>query len=279
MLLKEISRAIAMNREEIEKIDDMEMTPEIERELQCILNNQEARFEIDLRKQAQRLRIDLTFNISDEKEEGKNEKETPRNDLIDECTKKYSPRTAGLTEFDSRSRRKGLFDAIKSTAKDILKKEKEFQDQIVMAGTYKPVIDEKQIQKRHLAVLSRDTMEHRDGYQWFCPTCRNEITGYPPETCKVCGQKLRYEEDRRLIDAASLKSRVAENVLNADECARFYKAIDEEPTAYDEDQVVQQLKDRSTLARPVGWPKSYEIVTLQDAVEIVEGGGTDAERE
>lgn len=51
------------------------------------------------------------------------------------------------------------------------------------------------------------------------------------------------------------------------------------PTAYDPEKVVQQLEDRSTLSRPVGWPKSYEIVTLEDAIEIVEGGGTIIEQE
>ena len=35
------------------------------------------------------------------------------------------------------------------------------------------------------------------------------------------------------------------------------------------------MEDRSTLSRPVGWTKSYEIITLKDAVEIVKGGGTD----
>lgn len=51
---------------------------------------------------------------------------------------------------------------------------------------------------------------------------------------------------------------------------------DEQPTAYNPDEVVQQLKDRSTLSRPVGWSKSYEIVTLEDAIEIVKAGGADA---
>ena len=51
--------------------------------------------------------------------------------------------------------------------------------------------------------------------------------------------------------------------------------IDRIPTAYDPDKVVEQLKDRSTLSRPVGWTKSYEIITLKDAVEIVKGGGVD----
>lgn len=51
--------------------------------------------------------------------------------------------------------------------------------------------------------------------------------------------------------------------------------IDTEPTAYDPDKVVEQLEDRSTLSRPVGWTKSYEIITLKDAIEIVKGGGVD----
>ena len=49
--------------------------------------------------------------------------------------------------------------------------------------------------------------------------------------------------------------------------------VDEVPTAYDADKVVEQLSDRSTLSRPVGWSKSYEIVTLKDAIEIVKQGG------
>lgn len=51
------------------------------------------------------------------------------------------------------------------------------------------------------------------------------------------------------------------------------KLLEEVPADYDVDAVVQQLKDRSTLSRPVGWTKVYEIVTLDDAVEIVKGGG------
>ena len=49
--------------------------------------------------------------------------------------------------------------------------------------------------------------------------------------------------------------------------------IDEQSTAYDVDKVVKQLEDRSVLARPVGWSKAYEIVTLQDVIEIVKAGG------
>lgn len=55
----------------------------------------------------------------------------------------------------------------------------------------------------------------------------------------------------------------------------IHDTFNAQPTAYDPDKVVQQLEDRSTLSRPVGWTKSYEIITLKDAVEIVEGGGVD----
>lgn len=53
------------------------------------------------------------------------------------------------------------------------------------------------------------------------------------------------------------------------------RAVDEQPTAFDLDKVMEQLEDRSTLARPVGWSKAYEIIMLKDAIEIVKGGGVD----
>ena len=33
------------------------------------------------------------------------------------------------------------------------------------------------------------------------------------------------------------------------------RAVDEQPTAFDLDKVMEQLEDRSALARPVGWSK------------------------
>lgn len=51
--------------------------------------------------------------------------------------------------------------------------------------------------------------------------------------------------------------------------------IDEQPTAFDLDKVMEQLEDRSALARPVGWSKAYEIIMLKDAIEIIKGGGVD----
>lgn len=90
----------------------------------------------------------------------------------------------------------------------------------------------------------------------------------------------------RLIDADLLKRNITkwlkplkpdetETIELADILKSVVVEIDEQPTAFDVDKVVQQLEKRSTLAKPVGWTKSYEIVILNDAVEIVKGGGTE----
>lgn len=82
----------------------------------------------------------------------------------------------------------------------------------------------------------------------------------------------------RLIDADALKKDLKSVTLSngtlVNTNAVLY-LLEEYPTSYDVDKVVEQLEDRSTLSRPVGWTKSYEIITLKDAVEIVKGGGVD----
>ena len=75
----------------------------------------------------------------------------------------------------------------------------------------------------------------------------------------------------RLIDADNLQFNGRN--YNKSQMKAILDFIDSQPTAYDPDKVVEQLEDRSTLSRPVGWTKSYEIIMLKDAVEIVEGGG------
>lgn len=90
----------------------------------------------------------------------------------------------------------------------------------------------------------------------------------------------------RLIDADLLK----ENILKwlkpskpdetkmievTDALVSIMMEIDEQPTAFDVDKVVEQLEKRSALARPVGWSKAYEIIMLKDVIEIVKGGGTE----
>lgn len=84
----------------------------------------------------------------------------------------------------------------------------------------------------------------------------------------------------RLIDAdkskADLEKAISKNEdMDCLDFLRVASVIDAQPTAYDPDKVVAKLEDRSTLSRPVGWTKSYEIITLKDAVEIVKGGGVD----
>lgn len=79
----------------------------------------------------------------------------------------------------------------------------------------------------------------------------------------------------RLIDADAFERSVM--CSDAEDMQDVIYALRDYPTAYDPDKVVEQLEDRSTLSRPVGWTKSYEIITLKDAVEIVKGGGVDGE--
>ena len=80
----------------------------------------------------------------------------------------------------------------------------------------------------------------------------------------------------RLIEAVKILDNLSGMLKNMDDYDAVRKVINDMPTAYDVDAVVKQLEDRSTLSRPVGWTKSYEIVTLDDAIEIVKGGGVDA---
>lgn len=55
----------------------------------------------------------------------------------------------------------------------------------------------------------------------------------------------------------------------------FIDCVNKQPTAFDVEKVVEQLENRSALARPVGWSKAYEIIMLKDAIEIVKGGGVE----
>ena len=82
----------------------------------------------------------------------------------------------------------------------------------------------------------------------------------------------------RLIDADKIDfnevfvgaSEFAQDTRNAAQML-----IDNQPTAFDLDKVMEQLENRSALARPVGWSKAYEIIMLKDAIEIVKGGGVE----
>lgn len=82
----------------------------------------------------------------------------------------------------------------------------------------------------------------------------------------------------RLIDADLLKKNCKctgefEDYFKCVSLSELAKVIDNQPTAFDADKVVEQLENIGTLARPVGWTKAYEIIMLKDAIEIVKEGG------
>ena len=79
----------------------------------------------------------------------------------------------------------------------------------------------------------------------------------------------------RLINADKLKEAINSSLNTGRETFSpeiMCEAVDEQPTAFDVDKVVEQLENRSALARPVG---AYEIIMLKDAIEIVKGGGVE----
>lgn len=75
----------------------------------------------------------------------------------------------------------------------------------------------------------------------------------------------------RLIDADKLN--FSEQHYNKSQMKAILDFIDNQPTAFVVDKVVERLNEKSVLSRPVGWSKSYEIVTLKEAIEIVKQGG------
>ncbi len=82
----------------------------------------------------------------------------------------------------------------------------------------------------------------------------------------------------RLIDADDLIEYIKiweiGNSISSDQ-KEFIDCVNRQPTVFDVDKVVEQLENRSALARPVGWSKAYEIIMLKDAIEIVKGGGVE----
>ena len=82
----------------------------------------------------------------------------------------------------------------------------------------------------------------------------------------------------RLIDADDLIEYIKiweiGNSISSDQ-KEFIDCINKQFTVFNVDKVMEQLKNRSVQVRPVGWDKSYEIIMLKDAVEIVKGGGVE----
>lgn len=53
------------------------------------------------------------------------------------------------------------------------------------------------------------------------------------------------------------------------------QVLDEQPTAFDRYNVIEQLKEKSRYARIVGEEKPCELLKLAEVIAIVEGGGVD----
>jgi hypothetical protein len=80
---------------------------------------------------------------------------------------------------------------------------------------------------------------------------------------------------KRLIEIDRLLQDVNNTITEKSDAIDWINLINCQPIAYDPEKVVMQLEKRSSLARPVGWSKSYEIIALENAIEIVKGGGVD----
>lgn len=80
-------------------------------------------------------------------------------------------------------------------------------------------------------------------------------------------------EKMRLIDADAIKWDKCEDAEGNPVYVLDKRDIDTQKTAYDVDKVVKQLERISTSSRLVGCSRSCAIITLNEAVEIVKGGG------
>ena len=84
----------------------------------------------------------------------------------------------------------------------------------------------------------------------------------------------------RLIDADKLIEKIdgytrTNNVEFNIACKYIIEVIKEQPTAFNVEKVVEQLDEKSQLARPVGWVSPYEIILTKDVMKIVKAGGID----
>lgn len=85
-------------------------------------------------------------------------------------------------------------------------------------------------------------------------------------------ERRKTDADTTLYD---IEAKIVQLQKNIVDCNKEIKILRLYNTAYDVDKIIKQLERRSVLSRPVGWTKSYEIVTLKDAIEIVKDGGVE----
>ena len=79
----------------------------------------------------------------------------------------------------------------------------------------------------------------------------------------------------RLIDADKLLNKIDAYMCGSQDVMFVKELIKEQPTAFDVDKVVEQLNEKSQLARPVGWAYPYEIIMTKDVMKIVKAGEID----
>lgn len=77
----------------------------------------------------------------------------------------------------------------------------------------------------------------------------------------------------RLIEADKILDNLSGMLKNMDDYDAVKKVINDMPTAYDVDAVVEQLEDYSDADEAEG---TIPVIELTKAIEIVKGGGVDA---
>ena len=86
------------------------------------------------------------------------------------------------------------------------------------------------------------------------------------------GRQIDADALKRLIAGMAISNNYPANKANA-----LCELIDAQPTAYDPDKVVEKLKKDSYTETPNDMNPfdPSEVVNLESAIEIVEGGGVD----
>ena len=79
----------------------------------------------------------------------------------------------------------------------------------------------------------------------------------------------------KLIDADKLLNKIDAYMCGSQDVMFVKELIKEQPTAFNVEKVVEQLDEKSQLARPVGWVSPYEIILTKDVMKIVKAGGID----
>ena len=100
-----------------------------------------------------------------------------------------------------------------------------------------------------------------------------EILKIEAEIERIKERIKKWEENRADRSSYDVEEKIKDLHRNISEAKIEIRTLKHYATAYDGDEVVEQLNDRSVLARPAGWIRSYELLTLDDVIEIVKGGG------